>query len=46
MLRNRRSLTGATEPMQAPCGGLVLTSKVRPVQAEGLLLLRLTQRVE
>jgi hypothetical protein len=34
--------------MQAPCGGLVLTSKVRPVQAqaEGLLLLRLTQRVQ
>ena len=44
--RHSRSLTCATQHLEALRSCLVLASKVRPVQPSGLLLLRLTHRVQ
>ena len=44
--RHSRSLAYTTQHLEALRSCLVLTSKVRPVQSPGLLLLRLTHRVQ
>jgi hypothetical protein len=44
-LRDGGSLSSAAEPMEALSLPLVQASKARPVQALGLLLLRLAQRL-